>query len=154
MNVILYTFIRDLFFSGMLGWDVSTWTNTTMFLWVASITVAQCALNQFGIKLTTILTDFSGYLIFVITIILTILLFMHVPKWDFGQAFSFVNSKGFILRVVAGFDVNTNTATWLLQAIDPQTGAVLHDRSRGLLPPNTAAGLVLGLVSHTVASRD
>ena len=94
VNVILYTFIRDLFFSGMLGWDVSTWTNTTMFIWIAGITIAQCLLNHFGIRLTTILTDFSGYLIFVVTIVLVILLFMHVPSWDFGHAFTFVNKTG------------------------------------------------------------
>ncbi|MEI8177036.1 amino acid permease [Aestuariivirga sp.] len=94
VNVILYTFIRDLFFSGMLGWDVSGWTNTTMFIWIAGITVAQCLLNHFGIKLTTILTDFSGYLIFAVTIVLVILLFMQVPSWDFGHAFTFVNKTG------------------------------------------------------------
>jgi amino acid transporter len=94
VNVILYSFIKDLFFAGMLGWDVSTWTTTTMFIWVAAITVAQCALNHFGIKLTTMLTDFSGYLIFGITIILTILLFMHVQSFDLGKAFAFVNTTG------------------------------------------------------------
>ncbi len=94
VNVILYTFIRDLFFSGMLGWDVSTWTNTTMYIWIAGITVAQCLLNHFGIRLTTILTDISGYLIFAVTIVLVILLFMHVQSWDLGHAFTFVNKTG------------------------------------------------------------
>jgi amino acid transporter len=94
VNVILYTFIRDLFFSGILGWDISTWTNTTMFIWVACITAAQCLLNHFGIKLTTMLTDISGYLIFVITILLVILLFSHVQSFDLGKAFAFVNTTG------------------------------------------------------------
>ncbi len=94
VNVILYSFIRDLFFSGMLGWDISTWTNSTMFMWVAAITAAQCALNHFGIKLTTMLTDFAGYLIFAITILLTILLFTKVQSFDFGKAFAFVNTTG------------------------------------------------------------
>ncbi len=94
VNVILYTFIRDLFFAGILHADVSTWTNTTMFLWVAGITAAQCLLNHFGIKLTTLLTDISGYLIFVITIILVILLFMSVKNFDLGKAFSLVNTTG------------------------------------------------------------
>jgi len=94
VNVILYTFIRDLFFSGMLGWDVSTWTNTTMFLWIAGLTIAQCALNHFGIKLTTMLTDFSGYLIFAITILLIVLLFSHIPSFDLGKAFALVNTTG------------------------------------------------------------
>jgi amino acid transporter len=94
VNVILYTFIRDLFFAGILHADISTWTNTTMFLWVAGITAAQCLLNHFGIKLTTMLTDISGYLIFVITIILVILLFMSVKSFDLGKAFALVNTTG------------------------------------------------------------
>jgi amino acid transporter/predicted flap endonuclease-1-like 5' DNA nuclease len=94
VNVILYTFIRDLFFSGILGWDVSTWTNTTMYIWVAAITAGQCLLNQFGIKLTTMLTDFSGYLIFAITILFTILLFTHVGAFDLGKAFAAANTTG------------------------------------------------------------
>jgi amino acid transporter len=103
VNVILYGFIKDLLFAGILGWDVSGWTNffdpantnfTIGLVWIALITVAQCALNHFGIKLTTMLTDFSGYLIFVITIILTILLFTHVQSFDLGKAFAFVNTTG------------------------------------------------------------
>ncbi|MDE2383874.1 MAG: amino acid permease [Alphaproteobacteria bacterium] len=94
VNVILYGFIRDLFFAGMLGWDTSTWTNTTMYLWVGGITIAQCLLNHFGIKLTTLLTDISGYLIFVISIILTVLLFMHVKSFDLAKAFAFANTTG------------------------------------------------------------
>ena len=94
VNVILYGFIRDLFFSGILGWDVSGWTNNTMFIWVAAITAAQCLLNHFGIKLTTLLTDISGYLIFVISIILTFLLFTHVKSFDLAKAFAFANTTG------------------------------------------------------------
>jgi amino acid transporter len=94
VNVILYTFIKDLLFAGMLGWDVSTWTNTTMFMVIALLTAAQCLLNHFGIKLTTMLTDFSGYLIFVITILLIILLISHIPSFDFGKAFAFANTTG------------------------------------------------------------
>ncbi len=94
VNVILYGFIRDLFFAGILHWDISTWTNTTMYLWVAGITAAQCLLNHFGIKLTTLLTDISGYLIFAISIILLVLLFMNVHSFDLGKAFAFANTTG------------------------------------------------------------
>jgi amino acid transporter len=103
VNVILYIFIRDLFFAGILGWDVSGWTNvydplhtnfTSLFVWTAGITIAQCLLNQFGIKITTMLTDFSGYLIFVITAIFVVLLFMHVKSFDLGHAFAFTNKTG------------------------------------------------------------
>ncbi len=94
VNVILYTFIKDLFFSGMLGWDVSTWTNSTMFMWVAAITAAQCLLNQFGIKLTTMLTDFSGYLILGITALLTLLLLSKAPSFSLSDAFASANTTG------------------------------------------------------------
>jgi amino acid transporter len=103
VNVILYIFIRDLFFAGILGQDVSSWTNvydplhtnfTSLFVWTAIITIAQCLLNQFGIKLTTMLTDFSGYLILAITLIFTILLFTHVKSFNLGNAFAFVNKSG------------------------------------------------------------
>jgi amino acid transporter/predicted flap endonuclease-1-like 5' DNA nuclease len=101
VNVILYTFIKDLFFAGMLGWDVSTWTNTTMFVWVGIITAAQCLLNHLGIKLTTMLTDFSGYLILVVTALLVILLFTHIPSFNLGDAFTWKNTTG---------DVGSNVA--------------------------------------------
>jgi hypothetical protein len=43
-------------------------------------------------------------------------------------------SRGFVLRVSAGIDIASQTATWLLQAIDPQTGEVLEgDGFEGLL---------------------
>jgi amino acid transporter/predicted flap endonuclease-1-like 5' DNA nuclease len=102
VNVILYGFMKDLFFGGMLGWDVSGWTNffdpnsnfTMGLVIIALITAAQCLLNQFGIKLTTMLTDFSGYLIFVITILLIILLATHVTSFNLGDAFTFSNMTG------------------------------------------------------------
>ncbi|MBO3704008.1 MAG: hypothetical protein J5W83_15990, partial [Candidatus Accumulibacter sp.] len=60
---------------------------------------------------------------------------VHLPagRASFQGDFDFSGSKGFVLRVSAGIDVTTRIATWLLQAIDPQTGEVLHDATRGLL---------------------
>jgi len=45
-------------------------------------------------------------------------------------------------------------ATWLLQAIDPRTGQLLQDPTRGLLPPNDAQGHGAGFVSYTIQPRD
>ena len=53
----------------------------------------------------------------------------------FQGDFDFTQTKGFILRVSAGMDLDTNTATWLLQAIDPNTGEVLQSATEGLLMP-------------------
>ncbi|MHB8165903.1 MAG: hypothetical protein ACYDDT_03880, partial [Sulfuricella sp.] len=68
----------------------------------------------------------------------------------------------FILRVSAGIDVTTRTATWLLQAIDPDTGEVMHDATRGLLvaaidvsqSKTDSAQQKRGSVSYTVQAAD
>jgi hypothetical protein len=54
--------------------------------------------------------------------------------------------------VSAGIDLfqEPAQATWLIQAIDPLTGEVLQDSSRGLLRPNDALGSGAGFVSYTV----
>ena len=84
VNVILYGFLRDLFFAGVLGQDTSGWTNffdplnthfTHGLVFVAVVTALQCALNHLLPRLTILLTDISGYLIFAITLVLVVLLF-------------------------------------------------------------------------------
>src|SRR5262249_9566582 len=81
---------------------------------------------------------------------------VHVPDGRslFQGDFDFTQSKGFILRVSAGIDLSTETATWLLQAIDPLTGQVLQDTTRGLLAPNNAQGQGAGFVGYTVEAND
>lgn len=79
---------------------------------------------------------------------------IHVPadRANFQGDFDFTGSKGFILRVSAGIDVESHTATWLLQAIDPATGEVIKDLSRALLVPTTGSQPAGGFVSYTVAA--
>lgn len=100
INVFLYSITKDLFFGAVLGQDVSGWSTTTQIVSVTAITAAQALLNHFGIKLTTLLTDFSGYLIFVVTILLIAMFVMAAPSLDLGKAFAFVNYSG-----AAGGDV-------------------------------------------------
>lgn len=100
VNVFLYTITKDLWFGAVMGVDVSGWNNTTQIVSVAAITAVQALLNHFGIKLTTLLTDFSGYLIFVVTVLLIGMFVMAAPSLDFGKAFAFVNFTG-----AAGGDV-------------------------------------------------
>jgi amino acid transporter len=47
-----------------------------------------------GIRATTILTDFSGYLIFVVAVLLTLGLLAYAPSLDFGRLFTFSNFSG------------------------------------------------------------
>ncbi|MHC4994060.1 MAG: putative Ig domain-containing protein, partial [Planctomycetota bacterium] len=67
----------------------------------------------------------------------------------FAGEFDFAQQLGFILRINAGLDIPTNTATWLIQAIDPETGEVVQDPGIGLLPPNDADGSGAGFVTYT-----
>ncbi len=80
---------------------------------------------------------------------------VHIPgdRATFSGDFDFSSSKGFILRVSAGLDPLSNTATWLLQAIDPKTGEVITDRDLGLLPPNDVTGAGKGFVTYTVQPK-
>ena len=59
-----------------------------------------------------------------------------------------------MLRVSAGIDAESRVATWLLQAIDPDTGEVLRDALRGLLTPDANGQPTGGFVSYTVRAAD
>ncbi|WP_048324300.1 CARDB domain-containing protein, partial [Crocosphaera watsonii] len=72
---------------------------------------------------------------------------------SFEGTFNFVNSKGFLLRVSAGIDVATHTATWLLQAIDPNTGEAIANPDLGLLPPDDASGAGKGFVTYQIKPK-
>src|SRR5215212_4485245 len=80
----VYLLFRDLILSGLLGMDVSGfgWFQQTLF--VAGVLITQALFNHFGIRVTTMLTDFSGYLIFTVAIILTLTLLYYAPSLDFS----------------------------------------------------------------------
>ena len=82
---------------------------------------------------------------------------IHMPADQavFQGDFDFSGNKGFVLRVSAGVDSLTRVATWLIQAIDPDTGEVLHDALRGLLAPNAGnANALKATLSYTIRSLD
>ena len=68
--------------------------NIPQFIIVALIIVTQALFNHFGIRVTTLLTDFSGYLIFATAIVLTIALLAFAPSLDFSRLFTFTNFTG------------------------------------------------------------
>ena len=80
---------------------------------------------------------------------------VHVPTGvgSFQSDFDFTQSKGYILRASAGIDLSSNTLTWLLQAIDPLTGEVIQDPTKGLLPPDDSQGDGRGFVSYTATPK-
>ncbi|WP_293765861.1 amino acid permease [uncultured Aquitalea sp.] len=73
--------------------DKLTWTHQTLF--IAGITLSQAWLNHQGIKLTSKLTDISGYLIFAVSTVLTVSLLVYAKgPLDFSRLFQFTNYTG------------------------------------------------------------
>ncbi|MGB6300739.1 MAG: putative Ig domain-containing protein, partial [Rivularia sp. (in: cyanobacteria)] len=66
------------------------------------------------------------------------------------EEFDFSKSKGFNLRISAGLEPETNTVSWLIQAIDVKTGEIIQNPDIGLLLPNTEENIGSGFVSYTV----
>ena len=67
VDVLLYSvFFKDIFLATALKVDVSGFGFWHQFIFLAIILTSQSLLNHYGIELTTKLTDFSGYFIFVL----------------------------------------------------------------------------------------
>src|SRR5262249_50294261 len=58
---------------------------------VLVITGSQALFNHLGIKLTTKLTDFSGYLIMVVAAALTLAMLVYAPSFEPSRLLRFVN---------------------------------------------------------------
>src|SRR5262245_52615796 len=100
VDVGVYLLLNNLILNPMFGIDLSQVGNVDLLgttfpipqiIGVAIIVATQAMFNHFGIRMTTILTDFSGYLIFATAIILTIALLIFAPSLDFGRLFTFTN---------------------------------------------------------------
>ena len=63
-------------------------------LTVAAIMLCQGVINHRGVRLTTRLTDFSGWWILGVALILTVSLLFSVTTWDFGRLIRFTNYSG------------------------------------------------------------
>ena len=65
---------------------------------------------------------------------------------QFDGDFDFTNSRGYLIHVIAGLDISTDTASWTIDAIDPLTGQVLSAGALGLLLAGDT-----GTVTYSVA---
>src|SRR5213079_2226091 len=86
------------FVGPMLGIDPAGWLGEGneghQIAGVAVISASHALLNHFGIRLTTLLTDFSGYLILAVAALLTLAMLSHAPHPDLGRLFRFENLSG------------------------------------------------------------
>ncbi|WP_437811289.1 amino acid permease [Sorangium sp. So ce1078] len=66
----------------------------TQIIGVTLITGTQALFNHLGIRVTTLLTDFSGYLILAVSVLLTIAMLFYAPQIDLGRLVTFTNYSG------------------------------------------------------------
>ena len=78
-------------FGGMFGF---TGTDMQVVTFVAVITAVQALFNHLGIKVTTMLTDVSGYLIFLTTAVLVVACLYFAPAIDISRLWTFTNFSG------------------------------------------------------------
>jgi amino acid transporter len=97
VDVYLYlVFFKGLLLETVLHYDTTGFTIWHQHIFVALVLISQALLNHYGIKLTTLLTDFSGYFILVMTVVFIIALFVFSPVkgLDFSRLFTFTNYTG------------------------------------------------------------
>ncbi len=126
------------FIGPMFGLDTARWGVLQQSIGVLLITASQGLLNHFGIRTTTALTNFSGYLIFAVAAALTIAMLAAAPRHDLGRLFTFTNLSGesgggvwparsntFVMALlglmwpiytITGYDASAHTSEETLQA--------------------------------------
>lgn len=67
---------------------------TAQIIGVTLITTTHALFNHLGIRVTTILTDFSGYLILFVSVVLTIAMLAYAPSIDIARLYTFTNYSG------------------------------------------------------------
>ncbi|NWF64583.1 MAG: amino acid permease [Chloroflexi bacterium] len=135
VDVLLYTvFFKDLLLATVLGVDVSAWGATQQTIFLVFALGTQALLNHYYIDITTKLTDWSGYVILGLTVILIITLFAFssVPLdftrlWTFQNvtgeaggsvvpfrtesvAFAFLLGLSYVCYTITGFDASAHTS--------------------------------------------
>lgn len=76
------------------GWPTGANPALVKTLAVVGMTLSQALLNHYGIRLTTRLTDFSGWLILVVAIVLTVALLLTIRQFEWSRLWTFTNFSG------------------------------------------------------------
>lgn len=83
------------FFQGTFGSLIGMTTDPLhIVLFVVVVTAVQAIINHLGIKLTALLTDWSGYLILITTVVLVVALLAFAPTHDWSRLWTFTNYSG------------------------------------------------------------
>src|SRR4051794_8195651 len=93
VNVGAYDlFVR--FVGPMVGIDPTHLGTGHQIAGVALISISHGLLNHFGIRVTTLLTDFSGWFICVVALLLTAAMLHGAPSLEIGRLFAFADNGG------------------------------------------------------------
>ncbi len=82
------------FIGPLLGWDPSAFGVPQQIIGVTLIAATQALFNHLGIRVTTWLTDFSGYLIFAVAMLLGLGMLLSAGSVDIGRLFQLENLSG------------------------------------------------------------
>jgi amino acid transporter len=155
VNVGAYDlFVR--FVGPMVGIDPTHLGTGHQIAGVALISLSHALLNHFGIRVTTLLTDFSGWLIFVVALLLTVAMLHGATSLDIGRLFAFADSGGaagggvwpaarglgtmtllaltWPIYTITGFDASAHTSE--------ETVRAAHNVPKGILRSVYVSGLV------------
>jgi amino acid transporter len=88
INVGTYLFAVGAFFPGEKPGEL------VQLVVVLAMTASQAAVNHVGIRLTSRLTDLSGYLILAVASVLTVSLLVFAPTWEWSRLVTFANYGG------------------------------------------------------------
>jgi len=94
VNVGVYNLFVGLILNNIFNINTSAWGLWQQAIAVVLITGTQGLLNHFGIRTTTKLIDFSGVLIFVIAVLLTVTMLYSAQHLDFSRLTTFHNFSG------------------------------------------------------------
>jgi amino acid transporter len=82
------------FMGPSMGIDPARLTVAHQIVGVALIAGSHALFNHFGIRVTTLLTDFSGYLIFAVTLLLTVAMWHGASGFEPARLITFTNNGG------------------------------------------------------------
>ncbi len=94
VNVGVYTLFTSLILGNIFHIDTAHWGFAQQTTAVVLITASQAMFNHLGLRTTTKLIDFSGYLIFFIAICLTIAMLASIQHFDLSRLVAFTNYSG------------------------------------------------------------
>jgi len=177
VNVGVYLLFRDLVLVGVLGIDVSAWGYQEQVIAVSLITFTQALFNHYGIKTTTAITDFSGYLILVVAVLLTLTFLAWGATWDLSRLTQFINNTGdagggfyveprtalvaflvgllYPVYTITGFDASAHTSEETIDARRQVPRGILHSifwsGAFGLI---MAIAFILAIPDLAVAAKD